>query len=73
MSFLECPKCSAPMEEGYVVDFTHGGYRGSTWISDPPEKSFWTGLRIQGHRQIPVRTFRCGRCGFLESYARPAE
>ena len=41
----------------------------STWISGPPEPSFWTGLKMKGKHQREIRTFRCVRCGFLESYA----
>jgi hypothetical protein len=69
MSTLECPRCGGRMEEGYLVDHTHGGYLRSTWVSGIPEKSMWTGLKLQGHEQIPVCTFRCRGCGFLESYA----
>jgi hypothetical protein len=59
------------MDEGYVVDFTHGGYRAGTWVADPPEKSFWTGVKLTGHAQLPIRTYRCRQCGYLESYAQP--
>ena len=57
------------MDEGYVVDRTEGGYLVSSWVEGQPEKSFWVGLRIKGRARLPVRTFRCRRCGFLESYA----
>ncbi len=36
-----------------------------------PQKSFWAGTKLPEEKQIPVGTFRCSRCGFLESYARP--
>jgi dienelactone hydrolase len=45
----------------------------SLWLSarveGRPEASIWTGLKIKGKRRIPVRTFRCEACGYLESYA----
>jgi hypothetical protein len=57
------------MEEGYVVDYGHGGYRRvASWVAGPPVKSYWLGLKIAG-AQTPVRTFRCTACGYLESYA----
>jgi hypothetical protein len=61
------------MDEGYVLDHTHGGYMYANWVEGPPEKSFWTGLKLAGHTKLPVRTFGCRSCGFLESYARPME
>ena len=67
----ECPKCSARMDEGFMMDQTQGGVRVGTWVSGQPEKSFWTGLKIRGRQLIQVRTYRCRACGFLESYARP--
>ncbi len=57
------------MAEGFVLDADHnGGHKVSRWIEGAPEKH-WYGLRIRGKRQIGVQTFRCNRCGFLESYA----
>jgi hypothetical protein len=61
------------MEAGYVLDLTHGGYAQDSWIEGAPEKSFWTGLKVSGHQRVPVTTFRCPHCGFLESYARLAD
>ena len=67
---LSCPKCAAPMDEGYMVDHTHGGSRTvSHWVEGPPERSIWMGLKIADRRSFSVATFRCQRCGFLESYA----
>ena len=65
-----CPKCGAQMDEGYIVDHTHGGSRTvSHWVEGPPERSIWMGLKIADRRSFSVATFRCQRCGFLESYA----
>jgi len=67
---LSCPKCAAPMDEGYIVDHTHGGSRTvSHWVEGAPERSIWMGLKIADRRSFSVATFRCQRCGFLESYA----
>ena len=35
----------------------------------PPEKSFWTGTKTRGKKQVQVLTYRCSSCGYLESYA----
>ena len=65
----ECPKCKARMEEGFLLDKTHGANLSSHWIAGAPERSFWTGVKVRGKRLVPVRTFRCTSCGLLESYA----
>jgi hypothetical protein len=65
----ECPKCAGAMSNGFIVDKTHGGAAVSTWVEGEPKKSFWTGLDLRGATPIPITTWRCRRCGFLESYA----
>ena len=65
----ECPKCKAPMEEGFLLDKTHGANLNSHWVAGAPDRSFWTGVKVHGKRLVPVRTFRCTSCGLLESYA----
>jgi rubredoxin len=65
----QCPKCSASMAEGFVLDTSHGTMGVSSWIEGPPEKSVWTGVKLTGRPRSEIATWRCGRCGFLENYA----
>lgn len=65
----QCPKCGGSMAEGFVLDKAHGSVGISTWVEGAPEASPWTGVKFTGRTQSPVSTWRCGRCGFLESYA----
>ena len=65
-----CPKCQGSMSEGFIADKTHGGTGVSSWIEGRPEKNFW-GIKIRGKISKEIATWRCGRCGFLESYAAP--
>jgi len=65
----QCPKCGGAMVDGFVVDHTHGGVGVASWVEGAPEKSFWLGLKLRGKRTLGIATWRCGRCGFLESYA----
>ena len=67
--FRTCLRCGSEMEEGYLLDETHGGYRATQWVEDPPEKSVWTGVRTRGHRRLPLKAFRCVRCGAVDLYA----
>jgi predicted nucleic-acid-binding Zn-ribbon protein len=71
MSQLVCPKCSNAMELGFVVDHTHGGSAGPEWVQEAVQSS-WTDIKMSGKERHPVQTFRCVRCGYLESYAPPA-
>ncbi len=59
------------MEEGFVIDRAHLNLLSQQeWAEGEPRSSFWTGLNIAGKRHYKVETFRCERCGRLESYAR---
>jgi hypothetical protein len=61
------------MERGFVLDQTYGAVMQSAWMEGAPERSIWTGgVKLKGRRRLPVTTYRCPRCGYLESYARPA-
>ena len=57
------------MELGFVADNTEYGFRQQNWWPGEPQKSFWTGLKIEQDQVIPVTTLRCPKCGYLESYA----
>ena len=62
------------MSEGFVIDRTHGAIAQQKWIEGEPVKSFWLGLDTEGREAFRVTTYRCDKCGFLESYAEtPAE
>lgn len=66
-----CPKCRGRMETGFVIDQGDTKYtRVSQWTQGPPEQSFWLGVNLKGRDVLPITTFRCIRCGFLEGYAR---
>jgi hypothetical protein len=57
------------MAEGFLIDESYGTRAVAKWYEGPPVKSMWTGLKIRGRTNYPVVTWRCGRCGYLESYA----
>ncbi|MEO7366122.1 MAG: PF20097 family protein [Sphingomicrobium sp.] len=66
---LNCPRCSSGMEPGYMIDQGHGMTTVPKWVAGVPRKSIWTGLKLRGLEQVEVVTYRCRRCGYLESYA----
>jgi predicted nucleic-acid-binding Zn-ribbon protein len=65
----QCPKCSSAMIEGFTMDQTHGAARVAKWVEGEPRRSIWTGLKLRGANAIEIGSWRCRRCGFLESYA----
>jgi hypothetical protein len=61
------------MEPGFVLDRNRFDDRQSTWMEGTLESNIWTGnVKTSERDQIPVTTYRCTGCGYLESYAMPA-
>lgn len=69
MRVERCPKCEGEMEEGFLLDRSHNAFRVAQWAEGAPAFWFFQILKMGGRRRIPVRTLRCRRCGFLESFA----
>ena len=70
MTTKECPKCRGKMEPGFVLDRNRFEDRQGTWVEGTLELNMWTGSAKTGKKeQIPVTTYRCDGCGYLESYA----
>jgi hypothetical protein len=63
----KCPKCSQPMDEGFIGDSISGNRNPAEWVEGPPQTSFWARLKSGTGRK--VATYCCAKCGFLESYA----
>lgn len=60
------------MEPGVLLDKgDHNTLNAPEWLEGEPEKSFWFGLKTKGKDRYRVHTWRCPRCGYLESYAGP--
>ena len=58
------------MEQGFVLDNTHGARVVSQWVAGAPLRSFWLGTKVPNHKLIPIGAYRCSSCGYLELYAR---
>jgi phage FluMu protein Com len=66
----KCPKCQNEMEEGFIPDgIGPMATRITEWYAGAAEKSVWFGLSTMGKTSREIRTYRCTKCGFLESYA----
>lgn len=62
-----CLRCQGGMTEGFVPTERSGVRALNQWHEGAPRKG-WMQVKA-GTRMIDVRTFRCQRCGYLESYA----
>ncbi len=65
-SAIACPKCKQQMQEGYLADEASV----ARWYGGPPKR--WLGMPLVrwAKTQLPITTYRCPSCGYLESYAK---
>jgi hypothetical protein len=64
------------MELGYTLDMSHGATYTGQWAKGSA-KRWWLSIfqpviiaNPKIEERIPIGTFRCRSCGYLESYAR---
>ena len=64
-----CGRCDGEMEAGFIIDVGHGSSALEPhWARGKFEKNVFG--EMKGHPpQRRVLTYRCTRCGLLESYA----
>ncbi len=69
MAVNRCAKCGTQTEEGFILDRTHGAVLGAEWVEGVPDRSVLGGIKgLKKRRRFRVMTFRCPKCGFVESY-----
>lgn len=64
-----CPKCEGRMEQGFVADSAHGATAIAQWHRGAPQQKWW-GLKVDKKEMLPIESWRCNRCGYLEHYAK---
>lgn len=70
---LACPRCHGPMEPGFIMDRGHYSVPDvAKWVEGAPQRSFWRGLDTRDREVLPLASYRCEQCGYVEFYARPA-
>lgn len=57
------------MAEGFVPTEKSSMPTVNMWIEGAPQKGWWGNVKLPG-KPIPIATWRCQRCGFLENYAK---
>ena len=68
---LNCPKCRSEMVQGFILDLSFPRIAVSHWVEGPPKKSLFSEPKVPKGKSMPTATFRCTKCGYLESYAGP--
>jgi hypothetical protein len=58
------------MIQGFVAELTYGAAEVESWAEGLPKKQWLGGVKVPVMGRLPIATFRCESCGFLESYAR---
>ena len=68
-----CSKCQGHMIQGFIADFADMEQNAnvSTWVEGPPKMSLMFGTKTPAAKHVPIGTYRCSACGYLESYTRP--
>ena len=57
---MKCTKCSGEMKEGWVTE-VFNKFKKPSWV----DHINW----LKENNQFPVKSYRCQKCGYLESYA----
>jgi hypothetical protein len=60
-----CPKCNGSMHPGVLRDVYH-----KSLLDEAGQTQEWV---ASGGVKLPVTTFACGTCGYLESYVNPPQ
>jgi hypothetical protein len=67
---LNCPKCNALMEKGFVIEHADPSASLLDWIAGAPELTSPILGKYKTSNARQIATYCCNGCGFLESYAR---
>jgi hypothetical protein len=71
---MTCPKCNGSMEPGFMLDRKDNWDSGlqASWVDgEPTPKTSFGRMNLEGRERMPVTTYRCQGCGYLESFANP--
>lgn len=61
------------MQEGFLVDRAHANSPAVLeWVAGLADRGFF-GLKLRGRMRLGTATYRCPRCGLLQSYAHSPE
>jgi hypothetical protein len=72
-----CAECGIPLALGFLPDSTVGPVKLGHWHPGPARSERYVGLdtfdernvKTEWERAIPIRAYRCPKCGLLKLYA----
>lgn len=74
---MNCPKCDGEMEEGHIPEYLDYMFQTDhLWKSGPKQPVLRKVATEEKNieevvdREYKIQTFRCRKCGYLESYAK---
>lgn len=57
------------MQQGFIAGRSENAATVTQWVEGLPHYGFFGSTKLSGKKKFAVETFRCAKCGFLESYA----
>ena len=73
MAPKNCLRCEGEMEVGFIFDHVFGGSTRQGWGRGQPTRSMMRGVvSPTGLDPYPVTSYRCTKCGMLESFVEEA-
>ena len=65
-----CPMCAVRMEAGFIIDRQHYSTPSlPEWAEGEPDVGFLGAIKVGRMKKRVVSTYRCLKCGLLQSYA----
>lgn len=65
----KCSNCKGEMQAGIVVDLNYAGVLPSMWVESQPIIGVGSGAAIDSRRKVKTISYRCSKCGHVDSYA----
>lgn len=67
---IGCPRCQGRLQPGTILGRGDSDVAAEEEWMDGPVEKWWTGrAKTMNRERFLVTTYRCERCGYLESYA----
>lgn len=65
-----CYRCDEPMRIGFLGDAAHSSLLQARWCEGEPQAGFLTEVKARQFRAgLKTFSYRCPKCGLLETYA----
>ncbi len=65
----KCPSCDVAMNEGFMIDPSHGANLQAAWVEGPPKKNVIGAVKMMDKKLVSIVSYRCPKCGWLVNFA----